>query len=48
MHSWRVWVLARAELGTAVFHCLFSLVPPVVIFHLTSCPQHHTMFANSL
>jgi hypothetical protein len=20
MHSWRVWVLARAELGTAVFH----------------------------
>jgi hypothetical protein len=21
MHSWRVWVLARGELGTAVFHC---------------------------
>ncbi len=20
MHSWRVWVLARAELGIAVFH----------------------------
>ena len=20
MHSWRVWVLALAELGTAVFH----------------------------
>jgi hypothetical protein len=20
MHSWRVWVLAHAELGTAVFH----------------------------
>ncbi len=20
MHSWRVWVLARAEFGTALFH----------------------------
>src|SRR2546425_5322971 len=25
MHSWRVWVLAHAELGTAVFHWLRSL-----------------------
>jgi hypothetical protein len=25
MHSWRVWVLARTELDTAVFHCLFPL-----------------------
>jgi hypothetical protein len=46
MHSWRVWVLARAELDTAVFHCLFSLVPPVAIFHLTFRPQHPSMFAN--
>ena len=48
MHSWRVWVLAHAELGVAVFHCLFSLVPPVVIFYLTSRPQHRTLFANVL
>src|SRR5256885_752142 len=34
MHSWRVWVLAHAELGTAVFHCLFSLVPPGCYFPL--------------
>jgi hypothetical protein len=46
MHSLRVWVLARAELGAAVFHCLFSLVPPGVIFHLTSRTQQSTMFAN--
>src|SRR5690348_4873989 len=25
MYSWRVWVLAHAELGSAVFHCLRSL-----------------------
>src|SRR5437660_6443839 len=48
MHSWRVWVLAHVELGAAVFHCLFSLVPPVVIFHLTSRTQHRTLFANVL
>src|SRR5436853_4127641 len=48
MHSWRVWVLAHAELGVAVFHCLFSLVPPVVIFHLTSRPQYSRLFANVL
>jgi hypothetical protein len=46
MHSWRVWVLAHAELGVAVFHCLFSLVPSVAIFHLTSRPQYHKLFAN--
>jgi hypothetical protein len=48
MHSWRVWVLAHAELGNAVFHCLFSLIPPVVIFYLTSRPQHSILFANVL
>src|SRR5271167_1857574 len=48
MHSWRVWVLAHAELETAVFHCPFSLVPPVVLFNLTSCPQYRTLFANVL
>jgi len=31
-----------------VFHCLFSLVPPVVIFYLTSRPQYPIMFANVL
>src|ERR1700722_16449111 len=46
MYSGRVWVLAQVELDTAVFHCHFSLVPPVVIFHLTSCPQHSILFAN--
>jgi hypothetical protein len=46
MNSLRVWVLAHAELGVAMFHCLFSLVPPVVIFHLTSRPQYHNLFAN--
>ncbi len=30
MHSWRVWVLARGELGTALFHCLFSLVSRLI------------------
>src|SRR5437879_5590839 len=34
MHSLRVWVLAHAELGAAVFHCLFSLVPPGCYFPL--------------
>src|SRR5258708_18788877 len=48
MHSWRVCVLARAELDTAVFHCLFPLVSPVVIFLLTSRPQHRTLFANMM
>ena len=46
MYSWRVWVLAHAELGAAVFHYLFSLVPPVVVFHLTSRPQYPILFAN--
>ena len=36
MHSWRVWVLAYAELGTAVFHCLFFLGPPGRDFQLDS------------
>lgn len=27
MHSWRVWVLARGELGTAVFHCSLPKSP---------------------
>ena len=35
MHSWRVWVLARGELGTAVFHCLFFLSLPGIVFSLT-------------
>jgi hypothetical protein len=48
MHSWRVWVLAHAELGIAVFHCLFSLFPPVAIFHLTSRLQYPMLFANVL
>src|SRR5260370_41963116 len=34
MHSWRVWVLAHAELDTAVFHCLFSFVSPGCYFSL--------------
>src|SRR6266480_7667352 len=34
MHSWRVWVLAHAELDTAVFHCLFSFVSPGCYFPL--------------
>jgi hypothetical protein len=38
MHSSRVWVLARAELGAAVFHCLFSLVPPGCYFPLDFLP----------
>ncbi len=29
MHSCRVWVLARAELGTAVFHLLFRFGVPL-------------------
>jgi hypothetical protein len=46
MNSWRVWVLAHADLGAAVFHCLFSSVPRVVIFHLTFRPQYPILFAN--
>jgi hypothetical protein len=46
MHSWRVWVLAHAELGVALFHCVFSLVPPVAIFYLTFRPQYPILFAN--
>src|SRR5580658_2787783 len=34
MHSWRVWVLAHAELGAAVFHCFFSLFLPDGYFSL--------------
>src|SRR6267154_6690567 len=34
MHSWRVWVLAHAELGVAVFHCLFILGSPGCYFPL--------------
>src|SRR5260370_20703019 len=48
MHSLRVWVLAHAELDTAVFHCPFSLVPLVGIFPLTFCTRKCTMFANIL
>src|SRR5882762_10690806 len=34
MHSLRVWVLAHAELGTAVFHCFFILGSPGCYFPL--------------
>ena len=29
MHSWRVWVLTRAELGIAVFHLIFRFGFPL-------------------
>ncbi len=45
MHSWRVWVLARAELGRAGFHLTFSQFSPIFVFSLTFC-GHCSMFAN--
>jgi len=46
MHSWWVWVLARAELGTAVFHCVPLWASGGPVFNLTSSPRKSTMFTN--
>ena len=42
MHSWRVWVLARAELGRAGFHLTFSEFSLTFVFSLTSCGHCNT------
>jgi len=42
MHSWRVWVLARAELGRAGFHLTFSEFSLTFVFSLTFCGHCNT------
>jgi hypothetical protein len=42
MISWRVWVLARAELGRAGFHLTFSEFPLTFVFSLIFCGHCNT------
>jgi hypothetical protein len=54
MHSWRVWVLTRGELGAAVFHgfsakslfCFVNCLPKRILLLLqpTSTTIHPTVY----